>query len=62
MLIDSHCHLDFPELTSDESGVLARALQRRVLLAGLHAGAQRVGLQRVGAGLLLRQLRGQLPA
>ena len=25
MLIDSHCHLDFPELTSDESGVLARA-------------------------------------
>jgi len=25
MLIDSHCHLDFPELTSDEPGVLARA-------------------------------------
>jgi len=25
MLIDSHCHLDFPELASDESGVLARA-------------------------------------
>ena len=25
MLIDSHCHLDFPELTTDESGVLARA-------------------------------------
>ncbi len=25
MLIDSHCHLDFPELTNDESGVLARA-------------------------------------
>jgi len=25
MLIDSHCHLDFPELTSDEGGVLARA-------------------------------------
>ena len=25
MLIDSHCHLDFPELTSDEAGVLARA-------------------------------------
>jgi TatD DNase family protein len=25
MLIDSHCHLDFPELTSDETGVLARA-------------------------------------
>jgi TatD DNase family protein len=25
MLIDSHCHLDFPELTKDESGVLARA-------------------------------------
>jgi TatD DNase family protein len=25
MLIDSHCHLDFPELAKDESGVLARA-------------------------------------
>ena len=25
MLIDSHCHLDFPELSSDEAGVLARA-------------------------------------
>lgn len=25
MLIDSHCHLDFPELTTDEAGVLARA-------------------------------------
>ena len=25
MLIDSHCHLDFPELASDENGVLARA-------------------------------------
>jgi TatD DNase family protein len=25
MLIDSHCHLDFPELASDETGVLARA-------------------------------------
>ncbi|KAF0105357.1 MAG: TatD DNase family protein [Rhodospirillaceae bacterium] len=25
MLIDSHCHLDFPELTADESGVLTRA-------------------------------------
>lgn len=25
MLIDSHCHLDFPELASDEPGVLARA-------------------------------------
>jgi len=25
MLIDSHCHLDFPELTMDEAGVLARA-------------------------------------
>ena len=25
MLIDSHCHLDFPELASDESGVLSRA-------------------------------------
>ena len=25
MLIDSHCHLDFPELARDEAGVLARA-------------------------------------
>ncbi len=25
MLIDSHCHLDFPELAGDESGVLSRA-------------------------------------
>jgi TatD DNase family protein len=25
MLIDSHCHLDFPELVADEEGVLARA-------------------------------------
>ncbi len=25
MLIDSHCHLDFPGLVDDESGVLARA-------------------------------------
>jgi len=25
MLIDSHCHLDFSELASDEAGVLARA-------------------------------------
>lgn len=25
MLIDSHCHLDFPELAADRSGVLARA-------------------------------------
>jgi TatD DNase family protein len=33
MLIDSHCHLDFPELTKDESGVLARA--RKAGVAGL---------------------------
>ena len=25
MLIDSHCHLDFPELAGDRAGVLARA-------------------------------------
>ena len=25
MLIDSHCHLDFPELTADRPGILARA-------------------------------------
>ncbi len=25
MLVDSHCHLDFPELADDIDGVLARA-------------------------------------
>ncbi|MFY8031998.1 MAG: TatD family hydrolase, partial [Devosia sp.] len=25
MLVDSHCHLDFPELAADRAGVLARA-------------------------------------
>ena len=25
MLIDSHCHLDFPELAADRAGVLTRA-------------------------------------
>ncbi len=25
MLVDSHCHLDFPDLSEDETGVLARA-------------------------------------
>lgn len=25
MLVDSHCHLDFPELSADRAGVLARA-------------------------------------
>lgn len=25
MLVDSHCHLDFPDLAADEDGVLARA-------------------------------------
>ncbi|MBS0541093.1 MAG: TatD family hydrolase, partial [Proteobacteria bacterium] len=33
MLIDSHCHLDFPELTTDEAGVLARA--RNAGVAGM---------------------------
>ena len=26
MIIDSHCHLDFPELQADEAGVIARAV------------------------------------
>ncbi len=30
MLIDSHCHLDFPELAQDEPGVLARAREAGV--------------------------------
>jgi TatD DNase family protein len=33
MLIDSHCHLDFPELAKDEAGVLARA--RTAGIAGM---------------------------
>ncbi|MFO1080879.1 MAG: TatD family hydrolase [Reyranellaceae bacterium] len=33
MLIDSHCHLDFPQLAADEAGVLARA--RNAGVAGL---------------------------
>ena len=35
MLIDSHCHLDFPELAGDEAGVLARA--RTAGVAGMLA-------------------------
>src|SRR3712207_2722868 len=30
MLIDSHCHLDFPALASDTPGVIARAKAARV--------------------------------
>jgi TatD DNase family protein len=30
MLVDSHCHLDFPELAADLSGVLARAAAANV--------------------------------
>jgi TatD DNase family protein len=30
MLIDSHCHLDFPELAADRAGVLARAAEAGV--------------------------------
>lgn len=30
MLIDSHCHLDFPELAADRPGVLARAAEAGV--------------------------------
>lgn len=33
MLIDSHCHLDFPELAGDEAGVLSRA--RTAGIAGM---------------------------
>lgn len=33
MLIDSHCHLDFPELAGDEVGVLSRA--RHAGIAGM---------------------------
>ena len=30
MLVDSHCHLDFPELLADEAGVIARAREAGV--------------------------------
>lgn len=30
MLVDSHCHLDFPELAEDRAGVLARAKEQGV--------------------------------
>jgi TatD DNase family protein len=30
VLVDSHCHLDFPELAADEPGVLARAREQGV--------------------------------
>ena len=30
MLIDSHCHLDFPELAANRAGVLARAAEAGV--------------------------------
>jgi TatD DNase family protein len=30
MLIDSHCHLDFPKLVEDQAGVVARALRAGV--------------------------------
>ncbi|MEZ5837837.1 MAG: TatD family hydrolase [Geminicoccaceae bacterium] len=30
MLVDSHCHLDFPELLAEEAGVLARAREAGV--------------------------------
>src|SRR4051812_19320970 len=30
MLVDSHCHLDFPELRADRDGVMARMAQNGV--------------------------------
>lgn len=30
MLVDSHCHLDFPQLAEDEAGIVARALDSGV--------------------------------
>ena len=40
MLIDSHCHLDFPELAGDESAVLARA--RTAGVAGMLTNGTRL--------------------
>ncbi len=36
MLIDTHAHLDFPELASDLEGVLDRARQAGVMEDGDH--------------------------
>ncbi|MFI5012061.1 MAG: TatD family hydrolase [Hyphomicrobiales bacterium] len=30
MLVDSHCHLDFPDLAADEAGVIGRAMEAGV--------------------------------
>ena len=30
MLVDSHCHLDFPDLAADEAGVISRAMRAGV--------------------------------
>ncbi len=30
MLVDSHCHLDFPELTKDLSGILERMQEHHI--------------------------------
>ena len=39
MLIDSHCHLDFPELEADLDAVLARARAAGVGLMVTHLDA-----------------------
>ncbi len=36
MLIDSHCHLDFPELAADRAGVLERAKAAGIERHGHH--------------------------
>lgn len=42
MIVDSHCHLDYPGLAEDEAGVIARAKEAGVGLM-VHIAAKRAG-------------------
>lgn len=53
MIVDSHCHLDYPGLAEDEEGVLARAKAAGVGLV-LHIAAKRAGW---GPGIALAERR-----
>ena len=58
MLIDSHCHLDFPELKRDLDGVLARARSAGVgLMVTISTRVRRFD-ERLAAALLLGHDRG----
>lgn len=53
MIVDSHCHLDYPGLADDEAGVIARAHAAGVDLM-VHIAAKRAGWP-VGIALAERQ-------